>query len=662
MSLFEKQRAAFDFETRLIEYGKGAPLPVCISYDDAQDRGVTHLWRFKLLQLGEQNEKLVAHNLPFDWTAAYTHAPALRWKLWDWLDEGKFECSMLAQRLMNVAYGRHRKRPRPNLQETLIAHDINTELEKGADEAKALAKEYGSLHRVPARKLPWRYKYATLINTPVEEYPLKAFEYAQEDATACLQVRLNQCLWIDAEELPTEQLEVRASVALKLMSLYGMGFDKDETREYRLLLEDERLGAIPALLETGLAAFQTQREAKKYEDTGDLHGLRVQMKMQPKRDLIAAAWNEEELGPIPRTDPTSKFPEGQIKTDDKTIQKCEALPEFKDLKAYSVPTRILTNYVRKMDEMPGDRVHADFKEIMQTSRTSSGGGINMQNQPRKGAVRNLFKPAPGHSFIAADYANQEMRTLGQCTWTLFEGESELARAFRANKYFDAHQALADSSAFDRDKCKVTNFALPGGMVAKTLVAYALGYGIRMTLSEAEQLCYEWHVRWPEMRRFFSYVKGITRSPGRQVFVPTTGFCRGRVGYTDGCNTHFQGLGAACTKNALYNVTRACYDERLESVLLGSRVVNMIHDELILEVPRVVEQEAANEIVRIMEQSQEVYTPDVPAWAQASISLCWLKEAKEIFLADDEEFEIKDEESAARASGLMRKVYENVPAC
>jgi hypothetical protein len=98
----------------------------------------------------------------------------------------------------------------------------------------------------------------------------------------------------------------------------------------------------------------------------------------------------------------------------------------------------------------------------------------------------------------------------------------------------------------------------------------------------------------------------------------TGRVRGKVGFTQACNTPFSGLAADGAKLALWNL-----------YLLGYTVVGFIHDEILLEIPETPSgtyDEPAAEIKEVMIQSMRELTGPIPVGVQLSVSKVWSKDA------------------------------------
>ena len=95
----------------------------------------------------------------------------------------------------------------------------------------------------------------------------------------------------------------------------------------------------------------------------------------------------------------------------------------------------------------------------------------------------------------------------------------------------------------------------------------------------------------------------------------TGRIRGHVSYTRQKNSPFQGLAADGNKLALFNLVHAGYD-----------VCGFVHDEALINIPEDCDLTAAVEDVqRIMRESMEVFTPDVPIETSGLLADRWYKD-------------------------------------
>jgi len=260
---------------------------------------------------------------------------------------------------------------------------------------------------------------------------------------------------------------------------------------------------------------------------------------------------------------------------------------------------------------------------------SSSYNPNLQNQPRRPGVRECFRARSGRVFVSADYSTQEMRTLAQTLLDLF-GRSKLADRFRKDLDFDPHQEFADAQKCSRQHAKIANFGIPGGMGIPGLIKYAKGYGQTWDAAFAKNIRDGFFRQWPLMTDYFRHIDQVVGSAGfGRVVIQRSGYWREGCGYCDAANAYFQTLAAHASKDALFDVVRRCYSEP-NSWLYGSRAVNFVHDEIILEVFEEAIHETARELVQVMEERMAAWTPDIPTKAEAVAMRFWSKDAKGVF--------------------------------
>lgn len=209
----------------------------------------------------------------------------------------------------------------------------------------------------------------------------------------------------------------------------------------------------------------------------------------------------------------------------------------------------------------------------------------------------------------------------------------------------------------RQAGKVADFGFPGGLGLEKLVLFARkAYKVDLLVEpdpaqpgkpNARELKRTWLATFPEFRRYFDRIGNMAGADGtitlRHYF---SGRVRGGATYTAACNSFFQGLGADATGNAMFRVSEACYVEtpcvkcsgagcewcRSSGVcpLFGTRIVNYIHDEIMIECEEDRGHEVAHELVRLMIEGAAPYLPDVPASAEPKLMRFWSKDAKQVW--------------------------------
>ena len=156
-----------------------------------------------------------------------------------------------------------------------------------------------------------------------------------------------------------------------------------------------------------------------------------------------------------------------------------------------------------------ERVYPSYELLMDTGRTSSR-SPNIQQVPKNGPIRSLFRARQGNLFFIADFKAVELCSLAQVCFAQF-GKSRMAEFI--NKGVDLHRETASKmfgkqpdeiSNEERQYAKAVNFGFPGGLGAASFVAYALsGYGVRVTLEEAKSFRANWMKTFPEMEMYMA---------------------------------------------------------------------------------------------------------------------------------------------------------------
>lgn len=608
---------AIDTETYLIR-GNNTPPLVCLSYavQNAQGvrcgvatgRDVRAVWEAAL----KSPMPLVLHNASFDFTVLMRAFPDLAPLMFRAMEAGRVRDTKIRERLHKIAQG-------------------------GTGDGAEITASGGRVGKLSLAGLTWKYlgldlsakkqegavrhHYDELAGQSADTWPREAVDYAALDALTTLMVFRAQEADIPAEELVDEFPQVRADFALSLMATEGIRVDQAAIGGVEdaltALVEDEK----QALVDAGIL------RATGAVDTEAVKGI-------VERAFVAQGRE------VPKTD------SGEVSCAKDALEGTED-PRLARLVAYKEAVKLRDTYVpalRAAHKLDG-RLRTSYQVLMQTGRTSSK-EPNLQNLPRRGGLRDCFVAGEGRVLVLCDYAAAEMRTLAQCVLDLCGKRTPLLHMYQERPDYDPHahfggfllgleydEMRARLKAGDkeakamRQRAKPANFGYAGGMGAQTFIAYAAQYGVALTLDEAQELKDKW-VQLYEMRAWFNEADRASKAEG--VVVPRSQRKRGRVNYTQACNTPFQGLAADFAKRALFNVCRECYAEPA-SPLYGCRPLVFIHDEIILEAPEARGHEAAMRLKALMEEAQAYYCPDVPPCAEPALARRWLKDAEPVWV-------------------------------
>ena len=647
------RRVAVDTETYLIAPGRLAPRLVCMSTAEVGEKARL-LAREDAVgefdRLLDSDAELVFANAPYDLAVfAEAHAPtredrgAFVKKVFRALDEGRIVDILVREKLRKIALDRfefcpilHRK-PRFNLKE-LVLEWLGIEM-AGKNEPDA-----------------WRLRYHDLDGVPVVRYPEEAARYALHDAELTLRVDLAQradgSTFLAGAPWPDEQRQYKAAWALHLMAAWGVRAHPGRTQKLR-----ERYEADLRALDAELAGSGVVRP----------DGSKSNKEIQ--RRVVESFGGEARA---PRTKKSDKFPDGQISISRDVLEVC-ADPVLKVLARRSRIEKYLSTFIPKLEQAARGVATPDYGVLVRSGRTGGAGGEDdkksWQQLPRKGGIRECVIPREGWVFGLADYAIAELRALAQvcidfftfsklgdvirsgrdphfntaaeirslggaaCSYEMIEAESQVEGEDAASK------ALRAKAKDDRQSAKPINFGLPGGLGAKTLVIYAREqYGVVLTLEEASKIKPAWIRTYPEMELYFQRVGDRVGRSSRGAVVQQvrSGRLRGGCTFCPAANTYFQGLTGDFSKEALYEVTRACYGAAPDGEadpLFGSRPVLFTHDEINAEHPKDRAAEAVTRMAGIMVEVEERWLPDVGGKSDPVLATCLSKDAKAVFGAD-----------------------------
>lgn len=598
---------AFDTETYLITPYHQAPKIVCLSWAFERDSGIVvghdeiEKW---LHQAFDSKALMVGQYVAYDTTVILANFPNLWIKVWEAYHEDRITCTAIREKLLDIAIGEFKKPKKghnPYSLKEMIQRNFSTEIEKGED--------------------TWRLRYSELDSIPLSDWPKEAIEYSIDDSVATLALYEHQEIQKTRIQysMPTEYEDVRADFALRLTSCWGIEVDQPRVEELSNKIVSEMESLTEYLIKDGIALPNKKGGIKKSLDS--------------IREIIKATFQGTE---IPRT------PKGAIQTSAEVLEECDS-GVLKQLLKYNKLQKLNSTYISKLVDV--SIIHPNLYGIGAESDRTSASNPNIQNYPRKPGPRECFKARNGRTFLSCDFDSQEMRTLAQTCLDIV-GDSKLANRFQKDIHFDPHLEFAATlgnipnakELYDsgdkkikelRQQTKIANFGLPGGLGAKTFVHYAKGWGIDITFERAQMLKNAWLQQWPEMDMYFKHVSSLVGQANYGIqTIPQSGFRRAGVAYTDCCNGYFQTLAAHASKRALFEVCKHAYmNER--SPLYGSRPVLFIHDEIIMETPKEIAHEAAQEIEQLMIEAMDHYTPDIPVAASSTLMLNWSKEAKRV---------------------------------
>jgi DNA polymerase-1 len=396
----------------------------------------------------------------------------------------------------------------------------------------------------------------------------RAAEYSAEDADVTL--RLHLTLWPQIEAQPTLKAVYETIEQPLVPVLYRM--------ERAGVLVDRELLRIQS---SELAARMLELQALAHAEAGGAFNVDSPKQLQ---EILFG-----KLGiPVMRKTPT-----GQPSTAEDVLEELAATyPLPKLILEYRGVAKLKSTYTDKLPEQINHstgRIHTSYHQAVAATGRLSSTDPNLQNIPirtQEGRrIRQAFVAPPGHSLVAADYSQIELRIMAHLS-----GDASLLQAFAEDR--DVHQAtaaevfgtpLGDVSADQRRSAKAINFGLMYGMSAFGL-ARQLGIG----RGEAQKYMDLYFERYPGVKRYMEETRRQARETGfvetvfgRRLYLPeiqSRNQALRQYAERSAINAPMQGTAADIIKRAMIDV-----DAWLRSSRIPARLIMQVHDELVLEV-------------------------------------------------------------------------------
>ncbi len=396
----------------------------------------------------------------------------------------------------------------------------------------------------------------------------RAAEYSSEDADITLQ--LHQAIWPQIEALP----------ALKFV------YENIEQPLVPVLFRMERTGVLVdrALLKaqsSELASRMLELQSQAHQEAGGVFNVDSPKQLQ---EILFG-----KLGiPVMRKTPT-----GQPSTAEDVLEELaetHRLPKL--ILEYRGMAKLKSTYT---DNLPlqinphTGRIHTSYHQAVAATGRLSSQDPNLQNIPIRThegrRIRQAFIAPPGHSLVAADYSQIELRIMAHLS-----GDATLLRAFAEDR--DVHQATAAEvfstpldqvSADQRRSAKAINFGLMYGMSA-----FGLARQLGIARGDAQKYMDLYFERYPGVRRYMEETRRQAREKGfvetvfgRRLYLPeiqSRNAALRQYAERSAINAPMQGTAADIIKRAMIEV-----DSWLQSSRIPARLIMQVHDELVLEV-------------------------------------------------------------------------------
>ena len=428
-------------------------------------------------------------------------------------------------------------------------------------------------------------------------------EYAARDAAILLPLREQMAERLKSDDLEkAAELEFECVMPIAEMELNGFYLEKSRWREQ---LEKVKVAQAKA-------ADELQQMLSAGVAQASLFG-RSEINLDSQQQVTDALLN---LGvPVPAT------------TRGWQLQPLAVeYPQVAKLLEYRGVAKSLTSFgenILEFIEPKTGRIHADFRQIGAPTGRFSCSNPNLQQIPHDPQYRRCFIAPEGRKLIIADYSQIELRILAE-----FSDDENFIKAFVSGQDFHASAASQmfnvkpeDVSPEQRSFAKRLNFGIVYGIGASR---FALMTGLGQT--EAENT----------MRKYFGTFRGLDaylRESGRKVVTEriartaSNRMMRLRFDENDrqqvggarrnGINMPIQGTSADILKRAL----RLLHDSLRGT---SAELVNIVHDEIIVECDTAEAELTADKLEKAMCSAGKEYIKKVPVKVDVTITGEWAK--------------------------------------
>lgn len=579
---------SFDTETTSLSYmdarvvglcfcitsGKAAYLPLAHDYEDAPKQLDFDATMARLKPLLEDPTRLkVGQNLKYDRSVLLNHDIELR---------GIVHDTMLESYVLDSVANRHDM-------DTLCEKHLNHKTIKFADVA---GKGKNQL---------------TFNHVTIEE----ATKYAAEDADVTMRLHRFFAPQIKALKNHGEQNQEKLYREIELPLV-------------RVLSDIERTGVR---IDPDMLAVQSKELTTRMgELETEIYGLAgEEFNLGSPKQIQSIFFDEDKLNlPVIR-----KTPKGQPSTAEDVLNELADEHEVpRLLLEHRGLSKLKSTYTDKLPlqiNATTGRVHTSYQQAVAATGRLSSTDPNLQNIPVRNAegrrIRQAFVAPAGHSILAADYSQIELRIMAHLS-----GDEGLLAAFAGGH--DVHKATAaeifgvgleDVTTDNRRAAKAVNFGLIYGMSA-----FGLAKQLSVPRGEAKKYVDLYFERYPGVKAYMEDTREKAKETGyvetlfgRRLYLPNINASNAMLrNYAErtAINAPMQGTAADIIKLAMISV-----HDWLSEGTTDTKMIMQVHDELVFEV--------ANDqldLVRdaVVERMTGAATLNVPLLVETGVGINW----------------------------------------
>lgn len=269
------------------------------------------------------------------------------------------------------------------------------------------------------------------------------------------------------------------------------------------------------------------------------------------------------------------------------------------------------------------RLHPDYRQIGTPSGRITSNSPSLQQIPHTEDYRSCFTAPPGCKLVIADYSQIEMRILAdfsrdEALLAAFDRRADLHRQTAADMF---NLPIDQVTRRQREYAKGLNYGLIYGMGAEGLASR-----LDSSVTEANSLIERYFGAYPGVSHWLegaaerAVSEGRARSASGRLWIfrldptdPEQQAALRRVGK----NAPIQGTASDIFKRSI----RLLNDELSG---WGARLVNVIHDELVIEADTATAADVAQTVARTMVAAAREFLPRVEVEVDVTVADSWTK--------------------------------------
>ncbi len=294
-------------------------------------------------------------------------------------------------------------------------------------------------------------------------------------------------------------------------------------------------------------------------------------------------------------------------------------PIIGEIENFRELTKLQNTYIDILPKLVNEktgRIHTTFNQTVTATGRLSSSEPNLQNIPIRTVqgreIRKAFIAESGNSLVVADYSQIELRIVASLA-----KDKKMMEIF--NKDLDIHKATAsfingvkleDVTKEMRSAAKAVNFGVLYGMGS-----YGLSARTGLAVWEAKDFIKKYFEQFSDVKKYLDQTLKFTKQEGycetlfgRRRYLPELNSPNFQVrsgAERMAINHPVQGTAADVIKMAMIEISH-----KLEAVSLKSKVklILQVHDELVLEVKKGLEEEVSKMVKKTMEDVVKLNVP------------------------------------------------------